>query len=72
MTAALDLAALAGGRFGVVDVACPLCGPERRHAVNSRRKVMRIWRDDPRFATYHCAVRCARLQPSRGVDGDRP
>jgi hypothetical protein len=57
MTAALDLAALAGGRFGVVDVACPLCGPERRHAVNRRRKVMRIWRDDPAFATYHC-TRC--------------
>jgi Toprim domain len=57
MSAALDLAALAGGHFGVIDVACPLCGPERRHAVNRRRKVLRIWRDSPDFATCHCA-RC--------------
>jgi hypothetical protein len=57
MSAALDLAALAGGRFGVIDVACPLCGPERRHAINRRRKVLRIWRLDPSFGTYHCA-RC--------------
>jgi hypothetical protein len=65
MTAALDLASLTNGRFGVIDVACPLCGPERRHAINRRRKVLRIWRLDSSFGTYHCA-RCG----ARGWERD--
>jgi hypothetical protein len=46
-----------GGKTGTLDVPCPLCGPDRRHPLNRRRKVMRIWRHDPGFASYHC-VRC--------------
>jgi hypothetical protein len=46
-----------GGRLGRLDVACPMCGPERRSAMNRARKVLRIWRLTPGFATYHCA-RC--------------
>jgi len=44
-------------RIGVVDGPCPLCGPERRLPANRRRKVLRIWRLEPGFATFHCA-RC--------------
>jgi hypothetical protein len=57
---ALDLAIiaqLAHGRFGVFDAACPQCGPERRRPVNQRKPVLRVWRLDQRFASYHCA-RC--------------
>jgi hypothetical protein len=76
MTAALDLVALASGRFGVIDVTCPLCGPTRRYAVNRKRKVLRIWRDSPNFATYHCA-RCGahgfdRAEALTAIDRDRP
>src|SRR5262249_413900 len=56
----IDIAAiedLSFGRFGTFDVACPLCGPERRSPINRRRKVLRVWRLEPGFATYHC-VRC--------------
>jgi hypothetical protein len=42
---------------GVIDVPCPICGPERRSPINRRRKVLRVWRLEPGFATYHCA-RC--------------
>jgi hypothetical protein len=42
---------------GVIDVACPICGPERRSPINRRRKVLRVWRLESSFATYHCA-RC--------------
>jgi hypothetical protein len=48
---------LAGGKIGIVDVACPSCGPECRTPVNQRRKVLRIWRLSPAFASYKCA-RC--------------
>ena len=57
---ALDLdiiAQIAHGRFGTFDAACPQCGPERRRPVNQRKLVLRIWRIDPHFASYHCA-RC--------------
>jgi hypothetical protein len=56
----IDIATIEGlafGRFGTFDVACPLCGPERRKPINRRRKVLRIWRLEQGFATYHCA-RC--------------
>jgi hypothetical protein len=43
--------------IGVIDVACPICGPERRSPINRRRKVLRVWRLESSFATYHCA-RC--------------
>src|ERR1700730_16902283 len=48
---------LAGHYLGEYDVPCPVCGPERRSAVNQRRKVLRVWRITPTFATYRCA-RC--------------
>ena len=57
---AVDLALLdqiAGHRFGVFDIACPGCGPERRSPANRARKVMRVWLLEPGFGTYHCA-RC--------------
>jgi hypothetical protein len=60
MTAALSLAdidALNGGRFGQFDVACPTCGPSCSSPVNQRRRVLRIWRSEPDFASFRCA-RC--------------
>jgi hypothetical protein len=48
---------LIGGKFGTFDVACPLCGPERRSNINQRRRVLRIWRASDGFATFRCA-RC--------------
>jgi hypothetical protein len=48
---------LVGGRIGQFDLACPFCGPEKRTAANRVRKVLRIWRLEERFATFHCA-RC--------------
>jgi hypothetical protein len=60
MTGGLSLAALGGlthGGIGTHDVPCPLCGPDRRALANRRRPVLRVWRTDPGYATYHC-VRC--------------
>ena len=57
---AVDLALLnqiTGGKFGVFDIACPECGPERRSPANRVRKVVRVWRLESGFCTYHCA-RC--------------
>jgi hypothetical protein len=45
------------GSIGRHDVACPLCGPFCRAAVNQRRRVLRIWYSEPNFATFYCA-RC--------------
>ena len=56
----LDLATierLSGGRLGVYDAPCPLCGPARQKPLNRRKPVLRVWRLDPSFATFHC-VRC--------------
>jgi len=51
-----ELHELTAGVTGVVDVACPLCGPACRSPANRKRKVLRIW-DDGEFVTYKCA-RC--------------
>jgi hypothetical protein len=48
---------LTGGKFGAVDAACPLCGPQRQSTANQRRKTLRLWCTDPEFITFHCA-RC--------------
>lgn len=48
---------LIGGKYGRFDLPCPMCGPERRSPANRYRKVMRVWRLESGFATYHCA-RC--------------
>ena len=57
---ALDLdiiAQIAHGRFGTLDTACPACGPQKRRPISQRKPVLRIWRHDQHFASYHCA-RC--------------
>jgi hypothetical protein len=59
--------ALTGRRLGAFDVSCPLCGPLRRSARNQRKRVMRIWRTEPGFATYHCA-RCGEQGFARDRD----
>jgi hypothetical protein len=51
----IDALALAGGRFGKIDVACPFCGPQCKSPINRKRKVLRFWRHDPGFATLNCA-----------------
>jgi hypothetical protein len=51
------LANLCDRKLGTRDVACPLCGPDRRSSVNRKRQVLRIWHDELGFATYSCA-RC--------------
>jgi Toprim domain len=61
---------LSGGRLGVTDAPCPLCGPDRRSSVNQRRKVLRIWCDDPSFLTYHCP-RCP-MNGYAAANGDKP
>ena len=52
-----QLESFVGGHAGHVDVACPLCGPYCKSPSNRRRKVLRIWCDEPDFLTYSCA-RC--------------
>lgn len=49
---------LTRGKFGVADVACPLCGPARTARANRVRKVLRVYRDEPDFIRFHCA-RCS-------------
>jgi hypothetical protein len=56
-----DLMEFTGHQLGVRDIPCPVCGPGRRSTINRRRKVLRVWRTTPSFASYHCA-RC-------GLDG---
>lgn len=52
-----ELVDLADGRPGVHDVACPLCGPDRREPRNRGRPVLRVWLVDKWFGTWFCA-RC--------------
>src|SRR5258708_31812663 len=47
---------LTNGRLGVHDVPCPLCGPFKSHR-GQRRDVLRVWRVEPGFSTFHFA-RC--------------
>ncbi|HXW29769.1 MAG TPA: toprim domain-containing protein [Xanthobacteraceae bacterium] len=62
---------LTGGRPGVYDAPCPLCGLARRRPTNQRRPVMRFWCVDPGFATYCCA-RCGEHGYVRGDSAVRP
>lgn len=73
MTGAIDHANLVelAGSIGVHDVACPLCGPERRSPVNRRRKVLRVWRIAPDFATFRCA-RCGAAGYARADGAKTP
>jgi hypothetical protein len=59
------------GRLGIHDIACVFCGPQRRSGTNQHRKVLRVWRIDPHFATYHCA-RCCESGYVRDSDAVRP
>jgi hypothetical protein len=48
---------LTGGRLGVYDAPCPICGPARQKPVKRLKPVLRVWRLHAGFATFHCA-RC--------------
>src|SRR6185369_2549804 len=61
---ALD--SLCESKLGTCDVACPLCGPNRRDPANRKRRVLRIWQGKPGFASYHCA-RCGTRGGAREV-----
>jgi hypothetical protein len=45
------------GEFGIHDIACPLCGPERRSPANRVRRVLRVWYVSAAFISFVCA-RC--------------
>jgi putative DNA primase/helicase len=49
-----DLAGLAAGRYGAIDVICPVCSQTRRR-INQRKKVMRLWVKDDDFISFKCA-----------------
>ena len=61
---------LTGGRLGTHDLPCPLCGPFKS-AIGQRRKVMRVWRVEPCFATYHCE-RCGESGYLRDLHAPEP
>ena len=67
----IDVDRLTGGRFGKRDVACPLCGPERRSPANRRRPVLRVWRLEEGFATFACA-RCGETGWTRDDNAAAP
>jgi hypothetical protein len=48
---------LTARRLGTFDVPCPSCGPFRRSARGQRKAVLRVWRVEEGFATFHCARR---------------
>jgi hypothetical protein len=66
-----DLLEMAAGRVGEIDVACPICGPYRRAAINQRRKVLRLYVVDRTFVGYICA-RCGVKGHSRDDSGPPP
>jgi hypothetical protein len=57
-------------KFGIHDVACPVCGPERRSPANRVRKVLRAWYVSPGFISYACA-RCGETGYVRDRDAPR-
>src|SRR5258708_7787529 len=74
MSGTISYAALAqaiGPHFGTYDVACPLCGPDRRRGSNRSRKVFRVWYTSPGFITYSCA-RCGIRGYARANGGEHP
>jgi hypothetical protein len=65
-----QLVHLTGGRFGISDVICPECSTwPSRSAVGRRRKVLRVWRDEPNFLRFNCQ-RCGLKGHAR--DSDAP
>ncbi len=74
MSGAITYTALAEAiapHFGTYDVACPLCGPDRRRGSNRSRKVLRVWYTSPGFMTYSCA-RCGTRGYARANGGEHP
>ncbi len=63
--------ALTADRLGTIDIACPLCGPEKRTAANRARKVLRIWRLTESFAGF-CCQRCGEKGHVRDRSGTLP
>jgi hypothetical protein len=47
---------ITGDRYGAIDSQCPLCSHLRKPA-KQRLKVLRVYRDTPDFARFHC-VHC--------------
>ncbi len=73
MQSTIDINALrdlTSNRTGVVDVACPCCGPDRRTPSNRVRKVMRVWNDGDGFITYNCE-RCGEAGYATDKQGGR-
>lgn len=66
-----DIDHLTHGRLGTHDVPCPLCGPSRRAPGNRRRPVLRVWRIERGFASFHCA-RCGESGYTRDRSARRP
>lgn len=65
--------AQSGGAPGTFDMACPICGPDRRSRFNQVRKVLRVWRKEENFASYFC-TRCSQrgwAKPDRKVPSPR-
>jgi hypothetical protein len=62
---------LTGGRLGQHDVPCPLCGPLRSTVHKQRKRVLRIWRLEPGFGTFHC-TRCGEGGYARDRNGPPP
>ena len=58
------------GRLGIHDIACPLCGPDRRSPANRVRKVLRVWYVSPDFISYACAA-AARQDMCLSAAGER-
>jgi hypothetical protein len=46
---------LTRGKLGKFDTTCPACSTGRHTKANRKAKVLRIWRNEVGFATYHCA-----------------
>jgi hypothetical protein len=61
---------LTNGRLGVHDVPCPLCRPFKSHR-GQHRDVLRVWRVEPGFATFHCA-RCGEAGYVRDCNAPEP
>lgn len=73
MTLALStLHNLLAGRAGIVDVACPECGPHCKAPSNITRKVLRIWCDGSGLVTYVCARCEAKGWATERARGDIP
>jgi Toprim domain len=62
------LANLCESNIGTNDVPCPLCGPDRRSPENRKRRVLRIWHQQPGFTTY-CCQRCGAQGYARADGG---